>query len=144
MVKYLLKETGLTKVEPEKLTLEQVAERFGKGTERRVELFERLTEWLDAAKATQMLRRMWIFGSFASGKPGPGDVDVLALFALGFDPGQLPASEQHWFEHEICYQVHEIDLYFMTEATTPEVFAFLLEGFRYNRAGEENMVEVEI
>jgi hypothetical protein len=131
-------------MEPEKLTLVQLAERFGKSTERRVELFERLNAWLEAAQATQMLRRVWVFGSFASGKPGPRDVDILALFAIGFDPANLPASEQHWFEHEVCYQIHEIDLYFMTETTTPEVFTFLLEGFRYNRTGEENMVEVEI
>jgi hypothetical protein len=45
---------------------------------------------------------------------------------------------------QITLVIHEIDLFFMTEAVTPDVFAFLLEGFRYNRAGQETIVEIAL
>jgi hypothetical protein len=112
------------------LTLEELKQQFGTGTERRMELYEVFPEWLGATRSTSLLRQVWVFGSFASAKPGPGDPDLVALFAAGFDATAVAAPIRHWFDHEI------------TEATPPEVRAMILETFGRGRDGQESIVEV--
>ena len=54
----------------DKLTPAEFKKRFGSATERRIELYERFEEWLTVARSTGALRRVWVFGSVATDKPG--------------------------------------------------------------------------
>ncbi len=56
--------------------MDQIAERFGKSTPRRQELFERLRMFVELAQHCGALR-MFVNGSFVTAKPEPGDVDVV-------------------------------------------------------------------
>ena len=124
--------------------LDEIEHQFGMLTDRRAELYQRFKTWLAVAQSTLQLRRVWIFGSFVSGKTEPGDLDVLALFAEGFDPANLKADVGIWFDHEICREINEIDLFFMTESTPKEAFDLIIETFRYNRTGQETLAEVTL
>lgn len=126
------------------VTLADLKSQFGTATERRVELFERFTQWLAAARATGAVRRVWIFGSFAATQPGPGDLDIVALFAADFDPNAVAVEARHWFDHELCRALHEIDLFTMKETTPPEVQTMILETFGRSRDGQESIIEVQI
>lgn len=124
--------------------LSEVRNQFGTRTERRLELYERFEEWLTAVRSTGALRRLWFFGSFVTDKPGPGDLDMLAQFASGFDLASIAPELRPWIDHELCRSLHEIDVFLCKEDTPPSVMALLLETFGRNRAGEEAIVEVII
>jgi hypothetical protein len=93
------------------LSLSDFEQQFGVGTERRVELYQVFQEWLNAVQSTSLLRQVWVFGSFATNKPGPGDLDMVALFAAEFDADAVAPPLRHWLDHELCHQLHEIDLF---------------------------------
>jgi len=124
------------------LTLSAFGQQFGSPTERRVEFYETFQEWLAAARSLSLLRQVWIFGSFVTKKSGPGDLDIVALFAAEFDATTVLISLRHWFDHELCRQLHEIDLFTMKETTSPETRIMILETFGRNREGQESIVEV--
>lgn len=124
------------------MTLAEVEEQFGTQTERRMELYERFREWLSVAESTGALRRLWLFGSFVTSKPGPGDLDILAQFASDFDLTNVATEQRVWFDHELCRSLHEIDFFLCKEDTPPAVLDLLLETFGRTRSGEEAMVEV--
>lgn len=124
------------------LTLTDFEQQFGSATERRLELYQIFQEWLAAAKSTTMLRQVWVFGNFATRKPGPGDLDIIALFSADFDVDAVSAPLRHWFDHELCRDLHEMDLFLMKETTPPDVRTMILETFGKSRDGQESIVEV--
>ena len=126
------------------VTQEEFAQLYGKATERREELYSRFREWLSAAQSTGALRRVWVFGSYATRKPGPGDLEILALFGAGFDLTTVPPEQRHWFDHEMCRSIHEMDLFFLTEAAPPEVLAMTLDTFGRDRSGQKSIVEITL
>ncbi len=115
---------AILRVEMEILTREEFKERFGTSTERRVELHEVLDEWLEAVLDTGAVQRVWIFGSYTSSKPGPGDRDILAQFASDFDTSNPPSTLREWLDHERCHELHEID-------------SFLQRQYAKNRSGSD-------
>jgi len=125
-----------------KLTLEEVINRFGTATERRQELCERFQERLGVVQSTGELRRVWLFGSFATDKPEPDDLDILALFASGFAPATLPENVRPWFDHELCRELHEIDLFYLTEQASDETLNLILGAFGRDRSGRDSILEV--
>jgi hypothetical protein len=124
------------------MTLSEFRERFGARTERRQELLERFGNWLRVADTTGRLRHAWVYGSFISNKPGPGDLDILALFAADFDPALLPASTRHWFQLDTLESVYALHLNFLTEAVHPGVLEGLMEWLAGDEQGMIDMVEV--
>lgn len=65
-------------------------ERFGAGTEKRIQLCSRLRTMLESARHCGF-RRVVVFGSFVSSKAEPGDFDLLWLMVPNFDRTQLSA-----------------------------------------------------
>ncbi len=103
---------------------------------------ERFVEWLDAARSSGVMRRMWLYGSFPSAKPGPGDLDMVVLVTADFRLANLPAELQAFFEPEFCHEVLSIDLYLYAERVPDHYLDDLLVFFRKDRSGQETMVEV--
>ena len=51
---------------------------------------------------TGSLRHLYLFGSFTTAKPNPGDLDCLAVMAAGFTTVNLPAHLLDVFQHDLC------------------------------------------
>jgi hypothetical protein len=62
----------------------EVAERFGRSTERRRSLMARIAGWLQIARAVRA-RRFVLDGSFVTIKPDPNDVDCVCLLPADFE-----------------------------------------------------------
>jgi len=69
-------------------------------------------------------------------------LDIIALFAPEFDPAVISPALRHWFDHELCRQLHEIDLFTMKETTPLPTRPLILETFGRDRDGQESTVEV--
>ncbi len=63
--------------------LEELAARFGSGSEERVTQISELLQFIEAAK-TSGIGRLMVNGSFVTGKLAPNDVDVVILPGPGY------------------------------------------------------------
>jgi hypothetical protein len=116
-------------------TLGEIIERFGTGTPRRQTLAERLQEIITLARAAGKLRRMFIWGSFATDKPFPRDLDIFLLMQEGFDQdfARLPPTQRCVFEHERARLLFEADVFWATEAIGMDILASWLDVYRLSR-----------
>jgi hypothetical protein len=75
---------------------EELALRFGTGSPRRGRLLERIRKWVALARVVGA-KRIFVAGSFVTGKLEPADVDTVVLlpkdFAEQIDRGQFDALE---------------------------------------------------
>jgi hypothetical protein len=74
------------------LTLEEVRQWYGESTPRRQFLFARLQTVVRLLLETGQLRRLYLFGSFTTAKPTPGDLDCLVVMAVGFTTMNLTST----------------------------------------------------
>jgi len=77
-------------------TLDEIRARFGafQESDRRVKLFAKLVELVQAVSVSGLFEELLIDGSFVTGKPAPNDIDVLAVLKPGHDfERDLPMSE---------------------------------------------------
>lgn len=77
--------------------LENKALQGGLATDRRLELFSRLTAYLQAVIETGCRAEAWIDGSFMTTKPDPSDIDI-ALFIYPDSLGDMPQDAQIMLE----------------------------------------------
>src|SRR4029434_145960 len=75
-------------------TLEEIRQQYGESTPRRQFLFRRLQTVTRLLSETGSLRHLYLFGSFTTAKPTPGDLDCLAVMSAGFTTMHLPAPLQ--------------------------------------------------
>lgn len=80
-------------------TLEEVIERFGRETLRRIIMAQRVERIYSSAMKTGHLRRFILFGSFITAKAEPGDVDIFLLMEDTFDVSQLSGEATIIFNH---------------------------------------------
>lgn len=77
-------------------SLEEVRARFGtfQESDRRQELFRRLTELAAACQRSGLFEALLVDGSFVTAKPAPNDIDLLLVLRPGHDfERDLPMSE---------------------------------------------------
>lgn len=77
-------------------TFDEVRSRFGafQASDRRVRLFDRLTELVENMRLSGLFQFLLIDGSFVTTKPAPNDIDLLAVLKPGHDfERDLPISE---------------------------------------------------
>ena len=89
-------ETGFAR-----FTLEEIRQRYGESTPRRQFLFRRLQTVAQLLSETGSLRHLYLFGSFTTAKPNPGDLDCLAVMAAGFTTMHLPVHLLDVFQHDL-------------------------------------------
>lgn len=94
-------------------TQREVVDCFGADTPRRQVLASQLQELLGLARATEKLRRAFVWGSFVTTKPFLRDLDVFLLMQEGFDWefASLPPTQQCVFEHEWARLLFEADVF---------------------------------
>jgi hypothetical protein len=125
-------------------TLSEVVEHFGTNTPRRQVLASRLQELVSLAQATGKLQRIFIWGSFVTGKPSPRDLNVFLLMQEGFDREftALAPPQQYVFDHERARLLFEADIFWATEAIGA-VLASWLSVYQLSRDMEpRGIVEV--
>jgi hypothetical protein len=80
-------------------SLREVLDRFGVGSDQRKALALRLARVHRVAQASGHLARFVIFGSFATSKVDPDDVDVFLLMDDAFDASDLSGAASLLFDH---------------------------------------------
>jgi hypothetical protein len=115
--------------------LDDIIERFGAVTPRRLVLADPLQELLRLAQATQQLQRAFLFGSFVTDASFPRDLDVLLLMHEGFDREfrSLPPPQRDMFDYEQARLLFEADVFWATEAIGAEELTAWLSVYQLSR-----------
>jgi len=68
-------------------TLDEIKVRFGSfhGSDRRPQLFVKLLAFLSEVRASQIVRRLVVNGSFVTAKPAPNDIDLIVVVNADHD-----------------------------------------------------------
>jgi predicted nucleotidyltransferase len=85
-------------------TIDEVFARFGGGSLQRQAVTENLRKIFEAAVATGKLERLIIFGSYATNKPNPNDVDVVLIFRDDFDVTTCDDETRKLLDHKRATQ----------------------------------------
>jgi hypothetical protein len=126
-------------------TLEEIRQRHGESTPRRQFLFRRLQTVTRLLSETGSLRHLYLFGSFTTAKPTPGDLDCLAVMAAGFTTVNLPAHLLDVFQHDLCRLYYHADVFWVTEVVGREHIEAMLAVFSHDRHGAlQPIVEVTV
>jgi hypothetical protein len=126
-------------------TLEEIRQRYGESTPRRQFLFRRLQTVTRLLSETGSLRHLYLFGSFTTAKPTPGDLDCLAVMAAGFTTVNLPAHLLDVFQHDLCRLYYHADVFWVTEVVGREHIEAMLAVFSHDRHGAlQPIVEVTV
>ena len=82
-----LEEHGLLPVGVHDCTLEEIKLRFGAfhGSDRRPQLFMKLTVLIGEAQAAQFARNLLVDGSFVTAKADPNDIDLVLVLPISHD-----------------------------------------------------------
>jgi Family of unknown function (DUF6932) len=127
------------------LTLEEIRQQHGESTPRRQFLFRRLQTVTRLLSETGHLRHLYLFGSFTTAKPIPGDLDCLAVMAAGFTTVHLPAHLLDVFQHDLCRLYYQTDVFWVTEAVGRKHTEAMLAVFSRDRHGAlQPIVEVTV
>jgi hypothetical protein len=111
---------------------DEITRRFGRSAPRRRVLAARLRDIADLAKATGFLTRVFVWGSFVTGKRFPRDVDLFLSMRSGFDPmlPQLRGPVRELFNHEAARLRYEADIFWATEAVGEAALGELLSVYQ--------------
>src|SRR5262249_54190233 len=80
-------------------TLTEVLERFGQGSVQRRAVADRLQRVYQLVVSTGQLARFVVFGSFATAKDDPNDVDIILLMEDAFDLASVTGEAALPFQH---------------------------------------------
>ena len=128
-----------------RFTLEEIRQQYGDSTPRRQFLFRRLQTVTRLLSETGSLRHLYLFGSFTTAKPTPGDLDCLAVMAAGFTTVNLPAHLLDVFQHDLCRLYYHADVFWVTEVVGRKHIEAMLAVFSHDRHGAfQPIVEVTV
>jgi hypothetical protein len=124
---------------------QELQSRFGAATLRREWLFGRLQALIALASSTGKLRRVFIWGSFVTAKPSPGDVDVLLLMDSDFEVSQAPAPSRAVFDSVQAKLRFKADVFWARTSIGEETLRIWLETYQISRAfRKRGIVELEL
>lgn len=115
------------------LTLEQVRAEFGQANSQREWLMQQLDKISTIAQLTGKLKRMFLWGSFASRKPLPNDLDVLLVFSADFTDADLSNEALSILDHEHARMKYQADVFWIRDNIAPEIFEIFLETYQKDR-----------
>lgn len=125
-------------------TLVEVVERFGQGAPERVRVTERLQQVIALAQETGKLERVFIWGSYVTDKPDPGDIDLFLIMAPDFESNDCTGAMRLVFDSEAAEHELGTTVFWMTNSVGSQTaVAFFLEQFQVRRdGGRRGIVEV--
>ncbi len=131
-----LQKNGYLPVGIHQATWEEIAARFGVGSPRRLFMSKQFVRLLEKAKATGHLRQVYIWGSFASAKPNPGDIDTLLVMSAEFESEKLNFPFQEVFDHVQARLEYGCDVFWVRESIDAAAFEMMLEVYQTDRDGQ--------
>lgn len=111
-------------------TWPEVQEKFGVGQPRETHC-RRLEAFLQAARNCGFVR-VYLFGSFISGKPAPGDVDLLWVYQKGVEITQLRQECRDLLNYGLMKEREGWDMWCCSNDDF--VINYLLEGWRADKS----------
>jgi hypothetical protein len=124
---------------------EEFSSRFGASTPRRVWLLGRLHTVLSLATSTGKLNRVFVWGSFVTGKASPRDVDVLLLLDEGFELQHVPSAARAVFDSVQARLLYESDVFWARDSIGSETLELWLETYQISRSfRKRGIVELEL
>jgi hypothetical protein len=124
---------------------EKFRSRFGTATLRREWLFSRLQALVALASSTGKLRREFIWGSFVTAKPSPGDLDVLLIMSEDFEVESSLARARPIFDSVQARLRFQADVFWARESIGSETLQMWLETYQVSRAfRKRGIVELEL
>ena len=127
------------------LTPNEVVELFGQATARREQLGRVFLEIVSRLRATGIVRRCWLGGSFASKKAAPRDIDLWLLVSDASESVTLSFLFSDLFEHERAKLVYGADIFWMTESGAAMILDKVLDCLQTTRDGRvRGIVEIAL
>lgn len=121
----------------------EVIEHFGTGTPRREIIARRLQRIHALALATGHLARFVVFGSFATTKPAPNDVDIFLLMDDSFDVRHVSSEARLVFDHSAAQNLLGASVFWIRRMAALGDEAGLLGHWQIKRnGGQRGIVEV--
>ena len=114
-------------------TEEEVFSQFATTSARRRWLGEQLRSLLALAKSTGQLSRVFLWGSFVTGKELPNDMDVLLVMAPDFGLEALPAHYQVLFDHTQARIRFHADVFWTKASIDEHVLQLWLDTYQTSK-----------
>jgi len=118
---------------PEVVSLATLRAQYGTATPTRQFLFERLATVINLLHETGHVRRIYLFGSFATETPVPNDVDLFVVMSQDFTTALLSQALVDVFTHDMCRIRYNVDVFWVTEAVGENQIEAVLSVFSVNR-----------
>ena len=112
---------------------EEVYLHFATPSARRQWLGEQLRSLLALAKSTGQLARVFLWGSFVTGKEVPNDVDVLLVMVADFVLETLPTHCQVLFDHVQARLSFHADVFWTKASIDAEVLQLWLDTYQTDK-----------
>ena len=97
---------------------------------------ERLQHALECAGRTGQLRRVFVWGSYVTAKPEPGDVDIMLVMAADFRSEDGDEETQAVFDAERAENELGATVLWTREDVPPELLQAFLDQWQVGRGGE--------
>jgi hypothetical protein len=124
---------------------EEFSSPFGASTPRRVWLLGRLHTVLSLAASTGKLSRVFVWGSFVTGKASPKDVDVLLILDEGFELQHVRSAARAIFDSVQARLLYESDVFWARDSIGSETLKLWLETDQISGSfRKRGIVELEL
>jgi hypothetical protein len=120
--------------------LDEVVDRFGGANPVRVELGRRLRRILEMTKQTGHVRRAFVWGSFITAKPEPGDIDVLLVMSGEFRSEQCSLSGKGVFNGEAAERLLGATVLWTPEDVPAGLLSAFLDQWQMDRTGRRGRI----
>ena len=125
-------------------TLAEILERFGHGAPQRMIVTERLQRVIALAQGTGKLERVFLWGSYVTDKPEPGDIDLFLVMSPDFLSSDYTGATRSVFDSATAERTLGATVFWMSSGAGTELtVAGFLEQFQIRRdGGRRGIVEV--
>jgi hypothetical protein len=111
-------------------TEDEVFAQFATPSARRQWLGEQLHSLLALAKSTGQLTRVFLWGSFVTGKEVPNDLDVLLVMSTEFATEALPTPAHIVFDHVQARLRFQADVFWTKASLDPQILHLWLDTYQ--------------
>jgi hypothetical protein len=126
-------------------SIEEFENRFAQfnRSDRRIRLFEKLDKLIADAKASSIVRRVIVAGSFVTAKAEPNDFDCILILEFSVLSKSLSASEYNLVSRRAARRIYAGDVVAVLPGS--EQYFQYLDFFQTNRDGEKvGVVEINL
>ncbi len=117
-------------------SVEELWARFGNLGPQRTFVSECLCKIIDLAKVSGKVERIIIFGSYATKKPNPGDVDLLLIVPADFEVEYIPQEARILFEHQHAERELNAHIFWLRNNVEQQIIDGFIHVYATSRNGK--------